>query len=630
MGYRADIDGLRAIAVVAVVIYHAFPRLIPGGFFGVDIFFVISGFLITGIIQREIEANRFSVENFYARRIRRIFPVLILVVTATLAIGCVVLPMHEMQSLGSNIAGSAIFAQNFVLLGQVGYFDLAADKKPLLHLWSLGIEEQYYVVWPLTLLLIWRWRLNGLVVVLALAVGSFVAGLVVGARAPDYAFYLPVTRAWELLVGSALMLWQNAHILNSDRTAISEAVSAAAALAVIVSCWGYSTSFVDPGWFTLLPVLGTAVLLGGGGTRVHRVLSIPQVVFVGLISYPLYLWHFPLMAYARIAFVDGVPIRYMLAILIASVVLAWLTYRLVEFPLRFGKNRAGIKIAGLVTAMAAMGGVGLAAEATGLPMRLPGAVRTFAYADASNYLRLRTCLLDPDQNFAAFSPACVGGGKRPLLLIWGDSHGAAFYAGLRMVAERYGADVAQFTASACPPLVGFDRPERPFCRSINDHVLRRVAELRPDVVILESKWDYSESDLRGGLERTVSAVRPLTRKIVVMGPVAMWREPGLSANILNYYFETGRVLPARTWYRSDSEGPLRSEAILESEVATLGIDYISARRILCNDAGCLARIGPNDSCLVNFDTDHLTVAGSTYLARNSIEQILDTKQAGKL
>ncbi|HLZ03203.1 MAG TPA: acyltransferase family protein [Bradyrhizobium sp.] len=635
LSYRPDIDGLRALAVLPVLIYHAFPSLLPGGFFGVDIFFVISGYLITGIIHQQMREKRFSIANFYARRIRRIFPALILVVTVTFAIGWFLLPLHDMQSLGTNIAGGAIFAQNFVLLGQVGYFDLAANMKPLLHLWSLGIEEQYYVAWPLTLLLIRRWNLNGLAVVTVLAVTSFVLCLIVGARAPDYAFYLPVTRAWELLVGSALALWHGGRIINLEQRKSSfrpsrEIAAACALAAIVVSLCAYRAWMRDPGWFTLLPVLGAAALIGGSGTFVHRhLLAARPAVFVGLISYPLYLWHFPLMAYARIHFVDGVRIRYMLAILLASGLLAWLTYRIVEKPLRFGRKRVRIKVAGLITAMLALGIVGLAADRTnGLPIRIPASVRPFMLtgAESSQYWREGKCLMQPEQSPAEFAPECAGNGGRPLLFIWGDSYAASLYPGLKHFAAKRGFDVAEYTASACAPLIGYVNPERRFCKPSNDYALKRIAELRPDVVILYSTWSYSEPDLRGGLQRTVPLLRPFTKKIVLLGPPASWTGEGLSANVLDYYFESGgAILPERTWYRSNDRWTRQIESILEPESAKAGIDYISMRRLMCNNDGCLARIGPNGSELTAFDGGHLTHAGSIFMAGQVIDRLLDFK-----
>ncbi|WP_139017344.1 acyltransferase family protein [Bradyrhizobium sp. STM 3809] len=634
MRYRADIDGLRALAVLAVLVYHAFPAALPGGFFGVDVFFVISGYLITSLIRLQISQQRFNIADFYARRIRRIFPALVLVIATTFTLGWFLLPLHEMQSLGTNIAASVVFLQNFVLLGQVGYFDIAAEKKPLLHLWSLGIEEQYYVVWPLVLLLVRRWKMNGLIVATVFGAASFVLCLIVGTRAPDYAFYLPFTRAWELLAGSALAVWHGDRTpglpeADSRLRRASDLAAWCGFIGILISFGIYQPGFSHPGWFTLLPVVGAAVLIAGRGSLIHRLLVTPPMVFLGLISYPLYLWHFPLMAYARIHFVDSVPVGYMLAILLVSGLLAWLTYAAVERPLRFGNRNVRLKVGGLATAMIALALVGVAADLThGLPIRIPAKIRPFMLTNEDSLAAMRSgkCLLLPDQGPEQFAPECTGNGDRPLVVIWGDSYAAALSPGLRHFAPARNFDLAQFTASACPPLIDYVNPERPFCKSINDDVLRRLSTLQPDVVIFHSTWSYHRQvdDFRRDLRRSVALVKPLTKKIVVIGPVASWLGDGLPANILDYYYQSGNfaLLPERTWFRSNENWTSAAEAMVESEATALGLDYISAHRLLCNEAGCLTRIGPE---LVTFDNGHFTPAGSTYLVGKSIDRILEAK-----
>jgi peptidoglycan/LPS O-acetylase OafA/YrhL len=628
--YRGDIDGLRAVAVVPVLAYHAFPGLIPGGFIGVDIFFVISGFLITGIIHQQMLGKTFSIVDFYARRIRRIFPALIIVVLVTFLIGWYALPPRDLKSLGTNIAGGAVFAQNFILLGQVGYFDLAAEKKPLLHLWSLGIEEQYYIVWPLILMLIGQSRLRSLTVTAALAAASFAACVIVGARAPDYAFYLPLTRAWELLVGSGLALWLN------DRPAVfeaagptvridREAIGVCALLAIALALWRFNPRTPYPGYFSLVPVIGAAALLGTSGTFVHRyVLSTWPVVFVGLISYPLYLWHFPLMAYARIHFVDGVPARVMCAILVASVFLAWLTYQFIERPMRFGRVHRAYKVGGLIGGMAVLGAVGLVADQTnGLPSRIPESIRGFMLDGSETAFRWRAskCLLLPEQSAADFAAECSGEGRHPLVVVWGDSYAASLYPGLLHYCAGRGFDVAEFTASACPPLIDYVNPYRRFCKGANDFVLKRLADLKPDLVIFYSTWSYSADDLHNGLEKTVALLRDINiTKVVMLGPPATWIGDGLPANLLDYYFQTRSLLPERTLYRSNNNWTRALDAFLETQSKNVGIQYVSAREMLCNDDGCLARFGPNGSELTAYDSGHLTYPGSLFIAK----RLLDT------
>ncbi|MGJ5094586.1 acyltransferase family protein [Bradyrhizobium oligotrophicum] len=630
LGYRADIDGLRAIAVLPVLLYHAFPAAVPGGFYGVDIFFVISGYLITGIIHKQMLSNRFSIAAFYARRIRRIFPALITVVLVTFLIAWFFLPPRELKSLGTNIAGGAVFIQNFVLLGQVGYFDLAADKKPLLHLWSLAIEEQYYIVWPLLLMLIGSWRRRSLAITVALAAASFVACLIVQPRAPEYAFYLPVTRAWELLVGSGLALWVNGRSAEAgprpliDVPLVRELVALAAMLAIVFAFWRYGRLTPHPGVHTLLPVLGAAALIATSGTLVHRyVLASAPAVFVGLISYPLYLWHYPLMAYARIQFIDAVPVWVMLAIIVASMVLAWATYRFIERPIRFGRRLVPLKVGGLVGGMVALGIVGVVADRTnGLPSRIPAELRGFMLdgSETARFWRSDKCLLKPDQSASEFSPECAGTGRHPLILVWGDSYAASLYPGLAHFGAERGFEVAEYTASACPPLLGFVHPERRFCKGANDFVIQKVAELKPDLVLFYSTWSYGADDLRNGLDRTVAALKELNvPRIVLLGPPATWLGESLPANILDYYFRTHSLLPARTKFRSNDNWTRALDEFLQAQAQRVGIQYISARRMMCNDDGCLARIGADGSDLTAYDSGHLTYPGSLFIARQALE-----------
>jgi peptidoglycan/LPS O-acetylase OafA/YrhL len=377
LAYRPDIDGLRAIAVIAVLAYHAFPKLVPGGFAGVDIFFVISGFLITSIVQRQTLEKRFSLLDFYARRVLRICPALIPVVLVTFVIGAFLLSAAEMEALGANIAGAAVFVQNFVLHQQiVGYFDPGADRLPLLHLWSLAIEEQYYIVWPTILLLIGRWPSGRLLIATALLLISFFACLLTPPTEAAWAFYSPLTRVWELLVGSVLGMLGRLSFMANDphagETHQTEVMLALAGLGGIAAAfWGFNATTPWPGVRTVVPVVAAAALIATANTPVHRrLLSARPIVFIGLISYPLYLWHFPLIAFAKLSYGGDVPALLMCSLLALSLLLAWLTYRFIERPIRFGPSPMWVRATPLLAGMAATGLLGITADTTrGLPWR---------------------------------------------------------------------------------------------------------------------------------------------------------------------------------------------------------------------------------------------------------------------
>lgn len=288
--YRPDIDGLRAIAVIAVVLFHAKPNNLRGGFVGVDVFFVISGFLISGIVLTDLQQGRFSFSNFYTRRIRRIFPALVLVLIPTLAFGWFVLTPDEYKQLGRHTIGAATFVSNLILWREAGYFDAAAQSKPLLHLWSLGIEEQFYLVWPLSLVLLWKKKSRALTAICVLALASFTLNSVLVNSLPTATFYLPVTRIWELLAGATVACFALQYKMPALR-AIGQCLATLGALMILFSFIFLHESQSFPGWRALIPVLGTVFLISAGAESWinRRVLAAQPLVFVGLISYPLYL-----------------------------------------------------------------------------------------------------------------------------------------------------------------------------------------------------------------------------------------------------------------------------------------------------------------------------------------------------
>lgn len=359
--YRADIDGLRAVAVLSVVAYHAFPIWGKGGLIGVDIFFVISGFLISTIIFENLEHNRFSFIEFYCRRIRRIFPALLLVLVVCFVIGWFALLADEYAQLGKHIAGGSAFISNFLFLNESGYFDKAADTKPLLHLWSLGIEEQFYIVWPLLLWGAWKKRFNMLTITVFIASVSFVLNIQTIEKDGVAAFYLPQTRFWELVLGSVLAyvtLYKKECLSlflqrldaalgtivfvdrqeNNGKT-LSNTCSLLGAALIVISLLVINKESTFPGWLALLPTVGTVLLISASPLAWfnRKILANPRLVWFGLISYPLYLWHWPLLSFARIIQSQHPARDIRVAAVLLSIVLAWLTYRLVERPLRFGK-----------------------------------------------------------------------------------------------------------------------------------------------------------------------------------------------------------------------------------------------------------------------------------------------------
>lgn len=381
--YRPDIDGIRAMAVLSVVAFHAFPFWLKGGFIGVDVFFVISGFLISTIIFENLQNGTFSFSGFYYRRIVRIFPVLTVVLVASLGFGWLALLPEELNQLGKHMAAGAGFVSNFVLWSEAGYFDNSAETKPLLHLWSLGIEEQFYIVWPLVLWVAWRKKFNFLAIAVFIAVVSLFLNLKGVKHDSVAAFFSPQTRFWELLAGG-ILAWFALHkknfsigndfksnsrflvFIHKNSKILSEFISPGifSFLGFFLLAYGFlriTRGMAFPGKWAIVPVLGTVFMIAAGPQAwINRnILSNKIAVWFGLISYPLYLWHWPLLSFARII-ENGTPERDVrILMVLLSIVLAWLSVKIIEKPLRYGNQSTKLKVAVLCLLMVVIGAVGM-------------------------------------------------------------------------------------------------------------------------------------------------------------------------------------------------------------------------------------------------------------------------------
>lgn len=442
ISYRSDIDGLRALAILPVVLFHAFPNLIPGGFIGVDIFFVISGYLITSILLKDMQAGSYSIKTFYARRIRRIFPALSIVLLFSLALGWIVLTAVEYRALGKHAAGGAGFIANIMFWKEAGYFDAAADTKPLLHLWSLGIEEQFYIVWPVLLYFVVKRSWNVLYVIIAVALLSFVWNVARIGIDPSGTFYSPFSRSWELALG-AFLAYQAIKPIQSIAQLIKNHATHLSALGLLLVLIGFvvineSRSF--PGWWGLLPAIGSALLIAAGPQALinRYVLSQRWMVWVGLISFPLYLWHWPILSFARIIHSETPPVDVRWILVGISILLAWLTYVVIEKPVRSSqKKKSLIWFLSIVMLLICLAGVavyktkGVKSRHSGLlnadPASLDMGADRGRWANECGIpleakLILKSCYSPKDQK-ASYA-------------VWGDSKGEAIFYGLAREAEH--------------------------------------------------------------------------------------------------------------------------------------------------------------------------------------------------
>jgi peptidoglycan/LPS O-acetylase OafA/YrhL len=477
--YRPDIDGLRAVAVLSVVAFHAFPAWVKGGFIGVDVFFVISGFLISTIIFENLEKGTFSFSEFYARRIKRIFPALLLVLMASFAFGWFALLADEYKQLGKHIVAGAGFVSNLVLWSEAGYFDNSAETKPLLHLWSLGIEEQFYIVWPFILWLAWKRKFNLLALTAIVALVSFALNLNGVKQHSVATFYSPQTRFWELLSGS-ILAWFALHKRHSfsicklridvwlsrviyretvgvNGRTLPNLISLAGSLLLVYGFWQISSEVNFPGVWAVIPVFGAIlIIVAGPAAWINRiVLSNRLAVWFGLISFPLYLWHWPLLSFARI--VEGeVPNRNIrIAAVLLSVALAWLTFRLVERPIRLARHGTAM-LAALVLFMGGAGFVGYHTfKGNGFSFRHQSQnenISQLSYEFPSSAL----CMKKRPYVRSCYESAIKH--KKTILLI-GDSHMEALTSGFKNLFDndRIDFNVLSISSPGCPYFLNTDR-----------------------------------------------------------------------------------------------------------------------------------------------------------------------------
>ena len=593
--------------------FHAFPDALPGGFIGVDVFFVISGFLITGIVARELDQQRFSLLGFYQRRIRRIFPALIVVLCAVLVLGWLWMLPAAYSQLGDDVFASAAFFANIALLLQSGYFDIKSASKPLLHLWSLGIEEQFYLSWPLILVLAARFRLRILAVASVIGLASFILNVALIGKDPVATFYLPFTRAFELLAGAALACgWGRI----SHNVAASDWRAATGVALVVLAAGILDPQRAFPGWWAILPVGGAALLLSAPAARFNRiVLASRPVVWIGLVSYPLYLWHWPLLVFFSLIKFNPLTLLERELVLLASALLAWVTYWFVEKPFRFGRPSLR-KMLALCAGMILVAAAGAAVVwARGFDFRLPAEIRAMANVPTQNsHWRFHQCLLDLSRE-TSFANDCVDRDRRPLVLVWGDSTAAALMPGLRKAQETRNFGLAQFTSSSCIPALHADIVGVPNCRAINDKVLSLIREIRPDIVVLHGTWEkYLDN-----VAETVAALKQETgARVVVLGPVPAWRR-GLPHEVLRYFMLHHSLIPQRFGGAVSTNW---LDEVMRARLDPAGAEFISAWDALCNADGCLTRTGDSAGDISTSDQVHLTEKGSQYLIGAVIDRVL--------
>jgi peptidoglycan/LPS O-acetylase OafA/YrhL len=653
--YRSDIDGLRAIAILSVVCCHAGVRWLSGGFTGVDIFFVISGYLIGGHIYGEINQGKFSYLEFYRRRAKRILPPLYVVLGVMLVAGSLLLAPLEFRQLGEYAAATTASALNILLTRGVDYFNRRSALNPLLMTWSLGVEEQFYLVIPLAMVLLARLRRTLMLPMVAVVIiFSFTSSWILLAEHPQDAFYTLHARAWELGVGVGLaILESNAGRLQLHRLNASTNAVALLGLAFLTIPFFVYTPFTQfPGPTALPSVLGTALVIATANSWLNtRILSTRPIVFIGRISYSYYLWHWPLLAFLRIINGGILPLSWGLCGAVVALGLSILTYYFVEQPARASKLAPIPLLLRYAAVSACFILVSLCIYATrGLDRRFP----VLASVDAETLEENSDpCIVQNGRAKPNLSPACVGTGPGQKIALWGDSHAFAMAPAVRRAGREHGYGFVEMAKTNCEPLIGASlyQPARPGfhqeCVTFNAAVMNRLlADRTVKTVFLAGFWTttFGAPDPRSQLIRTgesilssggeqrslltlTSALRTTLERLRLGGKdVVLFGDfPAFSVDPV-WRFRTGRIALRRhilytlrgssspvdqgTDRPADNSALYRQvrETVRQAAASVPGVTYFDLRKPLCiSEDECVYRDGDQ---LYFRDIDHVSPKGS--------------------
>jgi peptidoglycan/LPS O-acetylase OafA/YrhL len=608
LAHRADIDGLRAVAILPILLLHCGIAQLRGGFVGVDIFFVISGYLITGIIEREAASRSFTLIAFYRRRIVRILPALAVMMAIVLALGCAVMLPNPIRDMGRSAAATSLFVSNFYFWSTSDYFAAGSDAKPFIHTWSLAVEEQFYLFFPLILVALRRLPRRALVrIVAGAALASLACGAWLAIAAPSAGFFLLPARVFELMAGALVAL----GALPTIRSARARDLLCLAALALIgISCIVTSSGWPFPVPFAIPPVLGATVLLAYGETAVTaRILSWTPARAIGLISYSLYLWHRPVIAFYQMQ--HGTTLKPLDTVLLmaASLGLAWLSYRFVEQPaLRRWRNRSGLGVhltglaglAGLATA-----GLAIAANADAIRPLPPAAMKVASYLGYDTTAAGRA-QFDTDRCFTIptgkpFDAAhCLAlANDRPNVLLLGDSHAAQFSQALRARLAR--TNVLQATAAGCRPLLNGRGLAR--CRDVMNLAFHGIDLSRVSTVVLGGRWLDSETPQ---LLETIAYLRRYHARVIVIGPMVEY-DLDMPELVVRAMVNHDRERLDRFRLRDRQQLDQRLEPLVQNA----GGEYLSTQRLECPDNHCSTL--DQDGAAPHFDHSHLSNGAAKHI-----------------
>jgi peptidoglycan/LPS O-acetylase OafA/YrhL len=617
--YRADIDGLRAVAVLLVLAYHVGISRLRGGFVGVDVFFVISGFLISSIILADMDLSRFSLVAFYQRRIRRIFPALVVTLLGTSVLAYKFFLPAEFVDFGKSLLAATLSASNVFFLLQSGYFDAAETMKPLLHTWSLAVEEQFYVFLPLFLMFVRRFfPKRQLLLVCVVAILSFVVSAIGAFRSHDATFYLPHTRAWELLLGTLLAM----NVFPGISSSLVRNVTSSLGLGLILAAGlAFNSSTPFPGAAALLPSVGAALIIAAGksGTSiVGRLLALRPIAFIGMISYSLYLWHWPLIVFQGTngLLAKGLnPNSTKVVLIMASLVVAAVSWRFVEQPFRDRRFRLShvspFRMAGVAVAVLVVLGVEIVAS-HGAPSRYPAAaVKVASFleqtaAETAAQYRIGTCFLTSGSTYQEFDPVmCLRqDARKPNDLLIGDSHAAHLWHGLSSVfADR---NLMQATASGCKPTLDQRFSSGPVCSRLMQFMFSDYLPTHHvDRLIIAARWDSADM---GPLKLTLAWAVRRGVDVVLFGPIVQYDAP-LPRLLAMSIKSNDPTIPSLHRVASYENLDLDMTKLVQ---LTPAVRYVSFFKTLCHQGSCLEYAG--DGIPLQSDYGHLTDSGAALVA----------------
>jgi peptidoglycan/LPS O-acetylase OafA/YrhL len=607
--YRPDVDGLRAVAVIPVLFFHTGISLFSGGYTGVDIFFVISGFVITRKLVDDMDAGQYSIASFYVRRIRRIVPALIATILVCYIAALILFLPDAMLDFSRSVVATALFVSNIYFWRSSGYFEIQALDRPLLHTWSLSIEEQFYLVIPVALYIALRhFRKHAGLLFAVAAVGSLALSAFVTYRAPTANFFLLPTRAWELLIGALLVLLPLVPMSNLLlREGLALVGLAMIALAIIT----YSDATPFPGLAALLPTLGAAIIIYTGSNRttlVGRTLSFKPMVFIGLISYSLYLVHWPMIVFARYALLRDLEGWEIAAFACASLLLAYASFRFVETPFRHPGPRSARRPLFFATGavLSAVTLLGVAGVATvGFRARFPDFRQN--QASAEDVWLSGRCFLENQDASAWQGDLCVRtkGAARNALL-WGDSFAAHYLPGLIRNSAHLSRNIVQYTFAGCPPILSYISYARPGCAGFNANVLKVIERYNIDTVVISSRWDQLRQRGLSGLEETVARLTDAGVTVYVLGQSPMF---AFDVDVLDYRRAGGRSSDGRSVWQLGSDP--KDNARLKSKSA--GATFVDPLPSFCQRGDCAYRSAAG---LLFEDYGHFSDAGSDLAVRS--------------